>query len=215
MLKISIRMLASVTFAAVLGVAAQASAIDYGMPVPGFDTDSGVERFKADGLVFAVELMDSPGGSFGEFGIYYDRDTRITLFGADDMGAGQAAMVDLVGGSVMDVDSLTYDFFDARSGSFGFYFEDDGVVTYSENHLNAGDGPPTSIGTYESLYSPLEYLITLERWEVDLNRRLALEVVGGIRPAHHSTNAVPEPSGAMLFAMGALVMRGAVRRQRS
>lgn len=122
-------------------------------------------------------------------------------------------MVDLVGGSVMDVDSASFDFFDARSGDFGFYFEKNGYLIFSEDILNAGNQLPTSIGTYESLRTEDQYLITLEWWDEDSGQTLAIEAVGGIRPSDRQpSNAVPEPNAAMLFGLGALVFGGAVRR---
>ncbi|MDP6978868.1 MAG: PEP-CTERM sorting domain-containing protein [Myxococcota bacterium] len=217
MLKHFPRAAAATLFALIVSVAPQAIAAPIGAeaPMPGYHTNSGVERFESTGWVFAIELKDSPGGEFGEFGIYYDTDTRITLFGADDMGSGQAAKVDLVGGSVMDVDSATDDFFDARNGDFGFYFAKNDEFVYTETHLNAHLKIPLALGTYESMRSPDQFLITLEWWDTQTKHTWAIEAVGGIRPSTGGgpTNAVPEPSAAMLFGFGALVMRSAIRRR--
>lgn len=215
MLKHFTPILAASIFA--LGFSGLASAAPIGAesPVDGYHPNTGIERFHSANRLFAIELMDSPGGEFGEFGIYYDTDHRVTLFGSDDLGQGQAAMIDLVAGSVMDIDAETYDYFDPRRGDFGFYFSKNGHYIYSEAHLNAGLGLPISIGSYESMRSDEHYLITLEWWDADTNQTWAIEAVGGIRPSRDTgpSNAVPEPSAAMLFGLGALVMRGALRRR--
>ncbi len=217
MLKHSPRAAAATLFALIVSIAPQAIAAPIGAdaPLAGYHTNSGIERFEATGQVFAIELRDSPGGEFGEFGIYYDTDSHITLFGADDMGSGQAAMVDLLGGSVMDVDSATYDFFDVRTGDFGFYFSKNGEYVHTEASLNVDLEVPISLGTYESMRSPDHFLITLEWWDEQIQRTLAIEAVGSVRPSTglQPSNAVPEPSAAMLFGFGALVMRGAIRRR--
>ncbi len=217
------RSLVTATLAVILLPATQATAMPIGAAAPeaGYETNSGIERFVADGLVFAVELKDSPGGAFGSFGIYYDTDNLITLFGADDIGAGQSAMVDLTGGSVMDIDQSSYEFFDPRAGSFGFFFAAEDHVTYSEVSLNADSLLPTSIGTYAATDVPNSFLITFE-WSGDgLDEVLAMEFVGNIRPADdgqatgtrsHPGSAVPEPSAALLFGVGALFVRRAVHR---
>ncbi len=209
------RALIAMVVAVFATAAGQASAAPIGTaaPIDGYHANSGIERFDSDGEVFAIELMDSPGGDLGEFGIYYDHDHHITLFGADDMDAGQSVMVDLIGGSVMDVDSATFDFFDAQTGDFGFYFAKDGHYVYSEAHLNADLTVPLSIGTYESVRSASNYLITLDFYDETTGQTWAMEAVGGVRPASQGvpTNAVPEPSAAMLFGLGALVMGSAIR----
>lgn len=210
-----LKFIAAIAFTGVLAAANFAGAVPI-EPAPDSDfaSNSWIERFNANGLVFAVELQDSPGAEFGSFGIYYDTASRITLFGADDIGAGQAAMVDLVGGSVMDVDSISFDFFSPQTGDFGFYFETNEQTIYSESHLNS-DPSAMSIGTYASLTGADQYLITLDFWDEDTGSRstLAIEAVGGIRAARGSS-AVPEPNAAILFGMGALVLGTGVRRSR-
>ena len=211
------RAVAATPFALVGGLASQASAAPIGCaaPIDGYYENTGVERFEASGDIFAIELMDSPGGEFGEFGIYYDKNDRITLFGADDMGSGQSVLVDLVGGSVTDVDAETVDHFIARGGDFGFYFSKHDEYVYTETNLNSGLEIPVSVGTYESTESPDTYLITLDWFDEKRQSTYGMELVGGVTPSEQGpSNAVPEPNAAMLFGLGALVLQGAIRRKR-
>lgn len=218
MLKRRTLRLAGMVFAGILCTTtlANASPIGSTAPLPGFENDNGAERFISDGLFFTVELKESPGQEFGSFGIYYDPETLITLFGADDVGWGQVAMVDLTHGVVMDVDRYTFDYFNPQLGDFGFFFETDGNVTYSQADLNLGNGTSSSVGTYQSIYSDQVFLITHEVWSENLRETFTIEAVGGIRAAGRPIgNPVPEPAGALLFGLGAMVIGGATRRGRA
>ncbi|MFT5694997.1 MAG: hypothetical protein ACI9QQ_000972 [Myxococcota bacterium] len=209
--------LVTTALVAAVSLTSQASAAPIGAASPdaGYGVNTGVERFTAGDQILSLELKDTYGGVHSSFGIYYEKDDLITLFGADDMGAGQSAMVDLAGGSVMDVDQNTFDFFDPKSGDFGFFFKKGTYITYSEMANNEGNEHPTSIGTYQSLTDPLKYLISFEWWDEDQQTILGLELIGGIRPSEGPvTNAVPEPSAAILFGIGAFAMHGAVRKSK-
>lgn len=76
-------------------------------------------------------------------------------------------------------------------------------IAYSQVALTGG---VDAVGTYPSILEPLTSLITLERNDTIL----AIEIVRGIEGAQ----PIPEPSSALLFGAGFLVVGTAIRRSK-
>lgn len=169
--------------------------------------DDGSTIFAPSALTGNIEIYDLFGAinGSGTFGFYFNSTpgTHTTIFGTEDQGGAQSALVNFGTGVVFDVDASTLQSLFATSGSpIGFYYSfvagDISHTYFTEPSLN-----PFSLdlaATFPSLTNPHRYLLGFETpgsagLQAAGGTLLYLEIVNGVTP-------VPEPSTLALLLTG-------------
>ncbi len=131
----------------------------------GFNDDTGVSYFTPGDVVLGIELLDAI-DPLSEFGFYYQGSPTnlIPIFDGADVGPGQLAGIDFVGGSVQDIDSGgPATIFNALGGDIGFYLTIDNALTiYSDPTLNVLLGGTDLFFAFQNASIPLQYALFFE-----------------------------------------------------